>query len=251
MSISENQLQERAQMIVNQGNQAGARLRLLGGLAVRFSSPVGSQHSRLKRSYADIDFVGLHDEQRAIKEVFLSLGYTPDQRFNALHGRTRLIFYDPNGEDHIDIFLDYFSMCHKLDLRSRLFDNYMALSAADLLITKLQIVQMNEKDMRDILAILLDHDIGDREQPELIDVAYLGKLTSNDWGLFTTLSDNLKKTREDVSGFLDHGESELVVQRIDQTLKAMEQAPKTIQWQLRSKIGRRMEWYDLPDEVRR
>jgi hypothetical protein len=239
MSISENELQERAQLIVNQGNQAGARLRLLGGLAVRFSSPVGSQHPRL------------HDEQRAIKDVFLSLGYTPDQRFNALHGRTRLIFYDPNGEDHIDIFLDYFSMCHKLDLRQRLFDDYIALSAADLLITKLQIVQMNEKDMRDILAILLDHEIGDREQLDLINVDYLGKLTANDWGLYTTLSDNLKKTRDDVSELLDETENDLVVERIDQILNAMARMPKSIQWQLRSKIGRRMEWYDLPDEVRR
>jgi len=236
--------------IIRAGEEAGIRLRALGGLAVYMTCASAVRHPRLKRSYADIDLAGLEKDGPRIGKLFLQLGYKPDQRFNALHGQTRLIFYNPGDESHVDIFLNRFQMCHTLDLRNRLLEGYSSLAVVDLLITKLQIVELNEKDIQDILSILLDHAIG-TEAPGQIDADYLTGLTSNDWGLYTTLSDNLGKINELLADYLPGDEVELVKQRIEQLLLKMDASPKSLRWKMRSKVGRRVEWYELPDEVKR
>ena len=238
------------QRIIHAGENAGIRLRVLGGLAIYMTCPSAVIHPRLKRSYADIDLAGLEKEAPGLGQFFTQLGYVPDQRFNALHGRTRMIFYNPDDGSHVDVFLDRFQMCHVLDLRKRLLDGYLSLTLADLLITKIQIVELNEKDIKDILAILLDHAIGP-EAPDRLDLDYVVRLTSHDWGLYTTLSDNLIKAKEHLADYLQADEVELVEQRVEQILQKMQMAPKSVRWRARAKIGRRIEWYDLPDEVKR
>lgn len=225
------------------------KLRLLGGIAIWLCSPSAAAHPRLKRDYPDIDFVGLRAQSREISDLFELLGYEPNRRFNALHGYRRLIFYGPLG--HVDLFLDRFEMCHTVDLRQRLLEGYLTLPVADLLVTKLQIVELNPKDLRDTLTLLLDHDVGLEESPDLIDLSYLSGLTGADWGLFTTLSDNLARTLEAVPEFLNEEEGQRVTARIRALLDAMEQSPKTVKWHLRAKVGRRVEWYELPEEVAR
>jgi hypothetical protein len=236
--------------VIREAEKASIRLRVLGGLAVYMTCPSATGHTRLKRSYADIDLVGLEKDGSRLGKLFQQLGYEPDQRFNALHGQTRMIFYNSNDGSHVDVFLDRFQMCHTLDLRKRLLEGYLSLTLADLLITKLQIVELNEKDIKDILSILLDHAIGS-EMPSQLDMNYLTGLTGGDWGLYTTLSDNLVKIKELLPDFLFEDEARLVKQRIEQVLLTMESAPKSLRWKVRSKVGRRVEWYDLPDEVRR
>ncbi len=236
--------------IITNGEASGFRLRALGGLAVSLTCPSAAAHPRLQRTYADIDLVGLARQGPHLGAFFTQLGYMPDQRFNALHGLTRLLFYNPGDGGHIDVFLDRFQMCHTLDLRQRLLEGYLTLALADLLITKLQIVEMNEKDMQDCLAILLDHELGP-EAPDNLDQNYMASLTSRDWCLFTTLSDNLEKVKQHTVDFLYSEEVYTVAVRVDRLLQAMQAAPKSLGWRARARIGRRLEWYDLPDEVRR
>ena len=239
-----------AERLIRSGEQTGIRLRLLGGLAVYLSCPSATSHVQLQRCYADIDLVGLEKAGPRLGQFFTQLGYTSDQRFNALHGRTRMIFFNPEDGSHVDVFLDRFQMCHALDLRQRLLEGYLTLTLVDLLITKMQIVELNQKDLKDILAILLDHASGP-EAPDKLDCSYLVSLTSKDWGLFTTLSDNFFKVKEHLSDFLLPEEIDLVGQRVDLILHTMETAPKSMRWRARARIGRRMDWYDLPDEVKR
>jgi len=246
----EKDARREVERIIGAGEKAGLRLRVLGGLAVYLTCPSAVAHARLKRSYADIDLVGLEKDGSHLGQLFAQLGYAPDQRFNALHGRTRMIFYNPEDGSHVDIFFDRFQMCHTLDLRRRLLEGYLSLTLADLLITKLQIVELNEKDMKDILAILLDHEPG-AEAPDRLDLNYLAGLTGNDWGLFTTLSDNLVKSKEHLAEFLQGNEVDLVGQRVEHILQKMQSAQKSLHWRARARIGRRVEWFDLPDEVNR
>jgi hypothetical protein len=250
-TITESELIARTIHLIEAGDQVGISLRLLGGLAVRLAAPSASQHSALHRVYADIDFVGLSSQVSRIRELFRSQSYQPDGRFNALHGHTRLIFYEPTCEKHIDVFLDQFKMCHVLDLRNRLLARYCTLPLADLLITKLQIIQLNSKDLQDILAILLDCPVESGERPGVIDDAYIAGLTGRDWGLYTTLCDNLERVQMDASQFLSGEELHTVQARCVDLLAKMQAVGKTFRWRLRSKVGRRMEWYDLPDEVAR
>jgi len=246
----EKDAKKEAKRIIGSGEQSELRLRVLGGLAVYLTCPSAGSHTRLSRSYADIDLVGLGKDGPRLGAFFTGLGYTPDQRFNALHGLTRMLFHNPEDGSHVDVFLDRFQMCHTLDLRQRLLEGYLSLTLADLLVTKLQIVEMNEKDMKDCLAIFLDHGLGS-ESPQAIDRGYLAALTGRDWGLFTTLGDNLAKVKQHMGDYLQSGEIGVVSGRVDELLQAMQAAPKTLAWRARAKIGRRLEWYDLPDEVRR
>lgn len=251
LAILESNLIVKAERLISSAEQKGLPLRLLGGLAVRITSPHGSTHYLLRRSYADIDLVGLSRDVRRIKDIFLEQGYVSDTRFNALHGETRLIFYDPANDKHIDVFLDQFNMCHKIDLRKRLLPGYKTLTLADLLVTKLQIVQLNTKDMMDIYALILDHEVAVEENSESIDGTYIAGLAGKNWGLFTTLSDNLHRVQEEWAGFLEEAEASIVRDRADRLLNWMEAAEKSMAWKIRARIGRRMKWYDLPDEVAR
>ena len=246
----EKELKQEVERIIRSGETAGVRLRVLGGLAVYMTCPSAARITRLNRSYADIDLVGLGKDGSRLGKLFIQLGYKPDQRFNALHGQTRMIFYNPEDGSHVDVFLDQFQMCHTLDLRKRLLEGYFSLTLVDLLITKFQIVELNEKDIKDILSILVDHANGP-EAPDQLDLNYLASLTSNDWGLYTTLSDNLVKVKEHLPDYLFEENVFLVKNRIEQLVQMMEAAPKSLRWKVRSKIGRRVVWYELPEEVNR
>ena len=121
-------------------------------------------------------------------------GYTADTRFNTLHGAQRLLHYDPAHQRQLDTFVSSFAMCHALDLEDRLPAGSATLAPADLLLTKLQIYEVNDKDLIDAIALLLSHPVGADGQPSL-DTRRLAKVTSTDWGWYTTLTDNLAKWR--------------------------------------------------------
>jgi len=125
--------------IIHAGENAGIRLRVLGGLAIYMTCPSAMIHPRLKRSYADIDLAGLEKEAPGLGQFFTQLGYVPDQRFNALHGRTRMIFYNPDDGSHVDVFLDRFQMCQRFGSETATAGGVSFVTLADLLITKLQL----------------------------------------------------------------------------------------------------------------
>ncbi|MFL5627009.1 MAG: hypothetical protein ACJ788_15615 [Ktedonobacteraceae bacterium] len=236
---------EEAARIIEAAHAEGFPLRLLGGLAVYFQCPSAKSDQRLTRPYKDMDFATLSKWSSKTRSLFTTLGYTANKNFNALHGHQRLLFWDPKHERQVDIFIDRMQMCHSLDLRSRLHIDNRTLSLSDLLISKLQIVEINEKDITDIITLFQDHDVKDSEQA--IDLTYISSLTSSDWGLHKTLILNLEKMK--VFG-LEHKYPAQVMERIDRLIAAMEGVPKSIAWKARSIVGERVRWYELPEETR-
>lgn len=199
----------------------------------------------LRRPYGDIDLFGLRKEARDVSALLTSLGYEPDVRFNTLHGSRRLFFWDPLNARQIDVFLDVFEMCHRLDLTNRL---HLAdtVSLADLLIMKLQVVETNEKDLKDVLALLLDHSLG--ADDEVINVAYIAGLASADWGLWRTttmVAERAGRYAAELPGF--EGRQRIHAQ-VSAFIGALEDAPKSRSWKLRSLVGDRSRWYQLPEE---
>ena len=164
--------------------QAKVPLRLIGGGAIYLRCPSARQ-ADLRRAYADLDFVGLGERGIEFRRFFEGLGYEPNSWFNKLHGRTRLLFWDKTNGRQADVFLDRMNMCHVLDFRSQLEIDPQTLSLADLLLTKLQIVEMNRKDLIDVVALLIDHAIGSGDGEE-INGAHIARLTAGDWGLYRT-----------------------------------------------------------------
>src|SRR5690242_7010796 len=115
----------------------------MGGVAVWLRCP-SIRLPMLTRVPGDVDFVGLSRATPAIKEFFDGQGYQADRMFNALHGAHRLNFADESRDRPVDVILDRFRMCHTIDLRDRLTLEPLTIPATDLLLTKLQVVELNE-----------------------------------------------------------------------------------------------------------
>jgi hypothetical protein len=248
-----------ARRIVTMAGYQTLTVRVLGGTGVALHDHVVVPPS-LVRTYGDIDIVVPAKSTRATATGLGALGYTPNERFNALHGARRMLFYDTVNGRQLDVFVGVFSMCHELDLTKRLGGHPQALTAADLLLTKLQIAQINQKDVVDAVRILLSHDIDDSgsdeqgteaDAPDRLSLRRLQSVTSADWGWYTTFTDNLAAVRSATPELLGAEDTRTVVDRIDRLSSALEDAPKTMRWRARSVIGRKTAWYELPEEVDR
>lgn len=237
-----------AERIIETAEKKQITLRLFGGLAVRFHSP-SANHRVLARKYADIDFMGFKKQARGMKRLFLDLGYAPRDIFNALHGDTRLIFNDIDNERRVDIFLDVFEMCHKLEFKDRLLLDKYTIPLADLLATKLQVVEITEREYRDIISLLNDHEVSDSDAPETINGKYLAKLCSQDWGIYKTFSINLGNISSALDQYkLDPEAEKTVRKRVQDLTSRMENEPKTLAWRLRARVGEKVQWYQLPEQ---
>ncbi len=243
-------ISDEAKRVLDEAKERGIILRLFGGVAVRYHCP-SATHRSLQRSYPDLDFFGRGKQGREIRKLFLDLGYEPNQRFNALHGATRLIFEDGKNQRVVDIFLDVFRMCHTLHLGDRLTLDDYTIPISDLLLTKLQVVETNEKDIRDLIAILKDHDVIDHiasGDKEVIDTGYIASLCADDWGLCKTISLTMKKLLTFLPKYELEAEAKQILEaRITKILNAIDTVPKSLRWKLRDKVGERKRWYDLPE----
>ncbi len=245
MEMSQDIVKE-CERILEAASRNEVVLRLIGGLAIKLHCPSAS-HRSLAREYPDIDFVGLKNQSKMIKKLFFDLGYDPAELFNALHGGERLLFFGKDGR-RVDVFLDIFRMCHKLDFRDRLGIDNCTIPLEDLLMTKLQVVELNEKDVRDVICILKDHEVGDFSGGEIINIQHIADLCSHDWGLYTTTTENLKRTLSALDDYqIVSNEKETLRLRINKLLNRIEKQPKSTGWKVRSKIGKKKCWYQLPE----
>jgi hypothetical protein len=160
------------------------------------------------------------------------------------------MFFDLPNERRVDIFLDYFDMCHKIDLKDRLTIEPLTLTMADLLATKLQIFKTNEKDFKDIIAMLLDHEVTDSEKPDAINGKRLAELSANDWGIYKTFTIVLEKTAVMLDKFdLTTKDKEVVKQRIAMLSRLINDEPKSMNWKMRARVGEKVPWYRLPEDM--
>lgn len=251
--LTEPDIVSEAARLVEVAAAAGLTIRVLGGVAVRLICPSAGQPP-LVRTYGDLDFAVSRREARGVRGMLERSGYTPERHFNALHGDKRLLYVDTTQGRKVDIFVGMFRMCHTLDLENRLSLATQTLSPADLLLTKLQIVQFTAKDAQDCLAILADHDVANgasaSQAGAIIDIAYIAALCAKDWGWYTTVMDNLTRV-EQTGGELASSEAvSRAVQRLKALREAVEQTPKTFAWRARAAVGRRVQWYEEPEEIR-
>jgi hypothetical protein len=181
------------------------------------------------------------------------MGYTPNKTFNTLSGDRRQLWYDEERGRQIDVFIGDFTMCHTLPLSDRLEVEPLTIPLAELFLSKAQIVELNRKDVLDLLTLLLDHEAGHGDE-EMINVDLIADLCAKDWGLYTTVSMSIQKLHD----ILDEGEVDLdqdepqtIKRRLVAIQKAMDEAPKTLSWKMRAKVGKRVRWYEEVEEVQR
>jgi hypothetical protein len=240
-----------ARRIVAAAAAQDVTMRVLGGTGVALHDHREVPDS-LNRTYGDIDVVVPAKATRAAGAVLVASGYVPNDRFNALHGAKRMLFYDNKNGRQLDVFVGVFAMCHELELGRRLGRHHQALGAADLLLTKLQIAEINRKDVVDAVRIVLTHDLVDSDtDDDTLSLQRLREVTSSDWGWYTTFTDNLEKVRTAVPELLEPDLAGPVLFRFDGLRTALDGAPKSMRWRARSIIGRKSPWYELPEEVDR
>jgi hypothetical protein len=220
--------------------------RILGGVAVGLHAHTPLPPA-LERKYADIDFVVGNRREGDLQRVLVAAGYEADRKFNALYGHKRQLYWDRTNDRQLDVFVGRFAMCHALPLDGRLADPSGTLLAADLLLTKLQVVELNPKDVVDALALIDQHSTGSEADGDVIGLDRIAAITGADWGWFTTASDTLDRL-EDATGRLDPTHGDRLRSRIGEIRAAIAAAPKSVRWRARARIGRRMPWYELPEE---
>jgi hypothetical protein len=236
---------EEGQRVVETADERGLTVRLIGGTAINRHAETAREEP-FKRGYRDVDFVSTREDESAAVEMMTDLGYEANERFNTMR-RFRLEFIDPVNERKADYILDRFEFCHEWNLHNRLDRDHPTIPIEDLLLSKLQIFEASDRDVRDMIAMLADHPIERGEDTETIDPGYIAGLCSEDWGLWRTVTMSLDRIEEYVaSNELPLDERE-IVDRIDALRGAIEDDPKSVRWKLRSVIGERKQWYKRPE----
>lgn len=224
-------------------------IRLIGGVAVWVRCP-SAQLPSLSRTYGDVDIMTRKSAAHQVTKFFEEMGYVADRFFNAIHGAQRLNFMDPERERPLDVLLDRFSMCHTIDFRRRLDLEPLTVPVTDLLLTKLQVVEINPKDVKDLIALFADHPLSG-PPGNVLDLKRLGDVLNADWGFEHTVRINLARVREWVADYeLPEGMADSVRQRIDGIVAALDHGRKSLGWRARSVLGERIRWYELPEDVR-
>jgi hypothetical protein len=236
---------ERLVTIVDRAGERGAALRALGGVGIHFHTRAAGWQLRDVSNGADLDLATVRRAVPAVEELLPELGYEPQQEFNAMFGDKRLLFH---GTDfpQIDVFVDRFAMCHALDLSRGLEREPYTLGLAELALTKLQVHELTRKDALDVSSLLLafEPEAGGR-----LDLDALTGPLAADWGFYTTVLDNLDHLAECATAYAPTGAADVLRERVERLSRALATAQKSLRWRMRAKIGRRMPWYELPEET--
>lgn len=243
--------EEEAVRIVNLAAEQGLTLRVLGSLAFHIHCQrYDNLQKQLGRAYTDIDYAGYKAQAAKIGPFLSKLGYREDLNVNILFAGERLIYNHPSSGLHIDIFFDKLNFCHEVNWVGRLEVDQPTLPLAEMLLEKMQIVKINEKDIIDTLMLLLEHSLGDDDH-EVINIARIGKLCAKDWGLWRTITMNLRKVADLGLGYeqLSVEEKSRLDSQVELALARINGEPKTTAWKLRSKIGDRIKWYQDVDDI--
>ncbi len=245
-----------ATRIAQAGKDRGIILRIIGACAIRIHCS-NSQHilDKLNRAITDLDFMSYDKYEEKIGVLFKELEYVESEasKFYAhMYGQTRSAFVDPKTQRKVDVFYNKLEMCHTIDFKNRLEIDFPTLSVSDLLLEKMQIVRINEKDVKDTLVLILEHDLGDEDR-ETINLRYVSRLLAEDWGFYYTVTTNLNKLKTFLPQYdIFAGELKTrIEQRIDKIIEAIETQPKSMKWKMRARIGTSRKWYMDVDEVSR
>jgi hypothetical protein len=236
--------------VVRAANAKGVPLKLLGGQAVRLLCP---EYPHRARNDQDMDFACVSSRKREVIDFFGELGFQGDARFNTLHGDRQMYFTTADGTTSVDVIMDKLNMCHVLEFADRIDRLPDTLDVADLLLSKLQIVELNRKDVHDLLHLFSAFEARPGDEPQTIGLDRIGSVVSGDWGWWRTTTMNLDKLAQLAEG--EHQDLLPDARRFEPAEQARrvrafcDEVPKTLKWKVRARVGDRVKWYELPEEV--
>ena len=243
---------DEALALVNEAEAKGIRLRILGSVAYRLQCPQNLHlFEDTKRVLTDVDFGAEKKQNSAIRKFLIERGYMPDEGIYMASEGSRHAYLHKDTGLNVDVFADELYFCHRIPFKNRLDLDSPTICTTDLLLEKMQIVEINLKDFKDTIVLMLEHPLSHQEKGQKsIDTDYIVGLMRGDWGFYYTFTTNLAR----VPGYLDEFPSmkpeqgATVRTRINELLKVLDEAPKTMAWKLRAKIGTRRKWYQEVSE---
>lgn len=259
--------------IVDEAREKSITLRIMGGMGIYIlirGSRIENLWKRLgrlgKKVFTDIDLAGYGRDRDKI------LSFLTKERKNNLYfiwqpslyqySGSRYIFYGSPEEEKIndkkiskipmvEVFFDQLQMNHTISFKGKLEKERYTLPPTELLLTKLQIVKINEKDIKDAIILIRAYEIGNKDE-RMINGEYIARVMSKDWGFYYTFTNNLKRVKyhalNEYKDILSDEDRGMVVERVDKLLKIIEGKPKTLRWKTRAKIGPKKKWYNEVDE---
>lgn len=240
---------DQAVAIVDEGHRRGIPLRLLGSTAVLLSCPGQADlFHAIARPLTDVDLIALERYRAQVERMMRHLGY----RVRGGRGVTMDVFvgrdifvHDDPGHPHVDVFYDKLDFCHAIDFRDR-FDaaSPYTILPSDLLLEKMQIVEINEKDLKDTVVLLLEQDLVP-DEPAGIGLKRIGTLLSDDWGFYYSVTTNLRKVKQYAESLelLTGPQRERIARQVDTLLEWIDSRPRSVRWKLRARVGTKVRWY--------
>ncbi|GBC71452.1 hypothetical protein HRbin02_01235 [Candidatus Calditenuaceae archaeon HR02] len=266
--MSDEEIISEAIKIVNEGEKRGVILRILGALAIRIHSNglealhkgLGRLGENTKGSFTDIDLIGYSSQRAGVRELMEKyFSFVISRQFLLLYGKERLVYYHPDNLYRVDIFFDKLSFSHEIQFRkkgsSRLELDSPTITVSDLLLEKLQIHQINEKDIKDIIVLLRAHDVGEGEG-DRINLQYISNILCDDWGFWMDATENLRKTMKYAEKYFERSlisQEDLsdVNNKCLKILDYLEECPKTKNWEKRARKGVKEKYWREVEELYR
>ena len=245
---------DEARRIVREADRAGVTLRAMGGVAIRLhtleKADLAGRLGRLgqgQQEFTDLDFVSYRRCRELVKPLMEALGYAKRRATLSTAASERQIYFHPKGWFFVDVFFDKLLVAnHPLDFRGRLELDSTTISPTDLLLQKLQIVNISDKDVKDTLVLLAGHDLAVDDAEDVINATFVASLLCRDWGFWYTATTNLAGLRDSLPHLdaLAEVDRRTIANRIDGLLAAIKAERKTLGWKARAKVGTRVRWYE-------
>ena len=229
---------------------SGIPLRLIGGLAIRYLTP---DYPPRVRNDQDMDFASVSTAKNDVIQFLDERGFLGDKRFNLMHGQRQMYFTTPDGLTSVDVIVDRLFMCHELVFKERIDRMPVTIDVTDLLLTKLQVVEQNEKDVHDIVYLLSAFEVKDGDDPGTIGLKRIGDVVRDDLGWWRTVTGNLDRVvdlvGDDLKRLVPSGAAHDPAEQASAIRRFADAVSKTLRWKIRSRVGDRVQWYELPEEV--
>ena len=237
--------------ILKASDDAAILMRVIGSLAFQMHCPqFGYLQAAMGRAYTDIDFGAYSRQNKLITEMMTKMGYVENREVFIASEGERAIFDKEGTGLHVDVFYEKLDFCHAIYWKNRLEVDAPTIPLTELLLEKMQIVQINEKDIIDTIMLLLEHPVGETDK-ETINIKLAAHLCANEWGLWRTTTMNLNKVKQ-----LAHHYTQLTTEhkakvesQVDTILARLNGEPKPLAWRIRDRVGDRVKWYKDVDEV--
>jgi hypothetical protein len=248
-----DRLQSEAVSIVAEAGRAGVTLRVVGSAGIRLHCPgPGPVMDRLGRPAKDIDFIVPQQHRKGMRRLLESRGYVTERDLLIAMEGTRYSFTHAEHGTEIDVFVERLAFCHTIEVRDRLDVHPVTIPLEELLLQKVQIIEMTTTDVIDVSVLLATHEVAPASaDTETVDAGRIARLLARDWGFHHTATRNLRQVRDAAGGAstdLGPEPNETIRDRVGRLLEAIDAEPKNLAWRMRDRIGERKQWWQDVDD---